>query len=208
MTDWTQWHEQYADPGSSLSRRLRIVQDRLREWLDATAPRPVRALSLCAGDGRDLLGVLADRGDRSRVTAVLVELDPGLATGARALAAASELTVEVRQGDAGSPELYADVAPADLLLLAGVFGNISDDDVHRTISALPLLCAPGARVIWTRHQRPPDLTPQVRSWFAEHGFAERSFTAPQGDRFSVGVHAFAGGPVSRTLPERLFSFVR
>jgi hypothetical protein len=29
-------------------------------------------------------------------------------------------------------------------------------DVERTILALPMLCAEGATVIWTRHRRPPD----------------------------------------------------
>ncbi len=36
---------------------------------------------------------------------------------------------------------------APLVLMAGVFGNITDDDVHRTIQALPPLCAPQATVI-------------------------------------------------------------
>jgi hypothetical protein len=120
------------------------------------------------------------------------------------------VVVDVRQGDAARPELYADAdaVAADLLLLAGVFGNISDEDVRGTIHALPLLCAPGARVIWTRHREEPDLTPQIRSWFADEGFEEQSFTAPPDVRFTVGVHDLVGTLAPRAMPERLFTFFR
>jgi hypothetical protein len=40
------------------------------------------------------------------------------------------------------------------------------------------MCTPGATVIWTRHRGPPDLTPQVRAWFAASGFDELAFDAP------------------------------
>jgi hypothetical protein len=33
--------------------------------------------------------------------------------------------------------------PADVLLLCGIFGNVSDDDIGRTVRALP--SAPGRR---------------------------------------------------------------
>ncbi|MDG4773803.1 hypothetical protein [Solwaraspora sp. WMMD792] len=33
--DWSAWHEAYADPDSALSRRLAVVQARIRETLDA-----------------------------------------------------------------------------------------------------------------------------------------------------------------------------
>ena len=74
MSYWQSWHGAYADPESGLSRRLRTIQEQIGTWLDETAPRPVRVLSICAGDGRDLLGVLASRPDATRVSATLVEL--------------------------------------------------------------------------------------------------------------------------------------
>ena len=121
-------------------------------------------VSLCAGDGRDLLEVLAGRDDADRVTATLVELDPRLAGHARDRARGWS-GIEVRTADAGDHEVYADLPPADLVLLCGVLGNISDADVEHTIAMLPALCAPDARVIWTRTRRPPDLTGGVRTWF-------------------------------------------
>ncbi|MEO9150884.1 MAG: class I SAM-dependent methyltransferase, partial [Lapillicoccus sp.] len=133
-TDWVAWHAAYGDPESSLSRRLDVVQAEIGRWLDLTAPRRVGVVSVCAGDGRDLVGALAGRSDASRVRATLVELDPVLCRQARAAAAAAGLPgVEVRQADAGTPESYAGCPPADLLLVCGVFGNVSDTDVEGTI---------------------------------------------------------------------------
>ena len=206
-THWQRWHRPYDDRASPLSRRLGIVQQRIGEWLDRTAPGPVRVLSLCAGDARDLRGVLGARGDAARVEAVLVELDAGNA--ARAVTAAAGLPgVEVRVEDAGLTDACRDAVPADLVLLAGVFGNIADDDVRRTVHALPELCAEGATVIWTRHRRAPDLTPAIRSWFDEAGFDEVAFDAPGDVVFSVGTHRFRGPPQPWLPGRRLFTFVR
>ena len=67
------------------------------------------------------------------------------------------------EGDASLARHFAAAVPADLVLVCGVFGNISADDIAATVAALPSFCAPGASVIWTRHRRPPDLTPAIRA---------------------------------------------
>jgi hypothetical protein len=82
---------------------------------------------------------------------------------------------DVRQADAGLPAGFADALPADVLLLCGIFGNLSDADIRRTVQAAPALCRAGATVIWTRHRCPPDLTPQLRAWFTGSGFEEIAF---------------------------------
>lgn len=209
LTDWNSWHAPYDDPGSSLARRLRIIQQHLRMWLDDSSPRDVRMLSLCAGDARDLIDVLKKRDDAARVSGVLVELDSrNCARATAALAEADIHSVVVREGDAADPSLVADSVPADLVLLAGVFGNISDDDVHRTIEALPMMCKPDAVVIWTRHRNTPDLTPTVRHWFVEAGFEEKAFTAPGDAVFSVGLHRYQGQTQPWDPPGALFTFIR
>jgi SAM-dependent methyltransferase len=206
VTHWESWHGAYADPESALSRRLRIVQDQIAEWLDRTAPEPVHVVSVCAGDGRDLLDVLAGRDDADRVHAALIELDPSLASRARTTAT-SFPGVEVRTADAGDPGSYAGVPDADLVLLCGVLGNISDTDVRHTIEVLPALCADGARVIWTRTRRAPDLTPDVRTWFADNGFHEVGFYPVADSSASVGVSDLKYLTRRPLDNERLFTFV-
>ena len=74
--------------------------------------------------------------------------------------------------------------------------------------ALPGLCAAGARVIWTRSRRSPDLTPQIREWFSNNGFAEITFDAHGDVLTSVGVHQLTRQPEPTTRHTRLFAFVR
>jgi len=209
LTDWCEWHQRYADPESGLSARLAAVRGVIGRWLDETAPAPVRVVSACAGDGRDLLGVLEDRDDTDRVRATLLEADPALArTGAATARRLGLKRVRVRCADASSTRGYAGAAPADLVLLCGIFGNVSDVDVHRTIRALPQLCAPDALVVWTRHRGEGDVTPTIRRWFAEQDCQEQEFVSPGEDGWAVGAHRFLG----RTLPlerdHRLFTFLR
>ena len=114
----------------------------------------------------------------------------------------------VREGDAACSDRYLHAAPADLVLLCGIFGNISDADVRTTIEAAPELCAAGAEVVWTRHRRHPDLTPSIRRWFDEVGFEEVDFTAPQSDHWSVGVHRLVAAPRPLEPGRRWFTFIR
>ena len=207
-TDWAEWHDAYARPGSGLRDRLAAVGAQIERHLDATAPDPVRVVSACAGDGRDLLGVLSGRTDANRVTALLVEYDAGLAATAREVADGLAATIEVRQADAARSDVYAHAVPADLVLLCGIFGNISDADVRATVEAAPELCAPGAEVIWTRHLNDPDLTPAIRGWFADSGFEELAFVAPEGEHWSVGVHRLAAEPRPLEPGRRWFTFTR
>jgi hypothetical protein len=115
-TDWLAWHNDYDRPDSRLAHRLAAVQRQIRAALDAAPPGPVKAISVCAGQGRDLLGVLASHPRRDDVTARLVELDDRIAAAARAAAARAGLqNVEIVTGDAALAGQYADLAPADLV---------------------------------------------------------------------------------------------
>jgi hypothetical protein len=206
--DWISWHDAYDDPSSPLAIRLALVQAQLSITLALAPPGPIRLVSLCAGQGRDVLGVLPGHPRRDDVTAVLVEFDPRNAELAAQRAAAANLSaVHVREADAGLVSNYADALPADVLLLCGIFGNISEADIHRTVAASESMCAPGATVLWTRHRREPDLTPAVRSWFDAAGFAEVAFYAPPtGTLTGVGVNRLTDGHASQPLPERIFTF--
>nr|WP_241830328.1 class I SAM-dependent methyltransferase family protein [Parafrankia colletiae] len=194
--------------GSSLHRRLAIVQRRIRETLEVQPAGEIRVLSMCAGQGRDILGVLADHPRRDDVRARLVELDPDLAADAsRRVRALGLGGVEVVVGDASDTGVYDGAAPADLVLVCGLFGNLGDADIRNTVEWLPRLCQPAATVIWTRHRRAPDRTPAVRSWFAAAGFSEVAFDVEEGFLLGVGTHRL----VRPTLPYRpgirLFDFI-
>jgi hypothetical protein len=208
-TDWGAWHLDYDDPDSALSRRLRIVQNIIRGELEARRPRPVTVLSACAGDGRDLLEVLAGGPDADRVTAHLIEKDPRLVADARAAIQRAGLrSVSVACADAGTTDAYLGHGPADLVLACGVFGNITDRDVERMVRSLPRLCRAGALVIWTRHRRAPNLTPSIRGWFDSAGFDEVAFEGPPDLVSSVGAHRFRETPRALAPGQKLFTFVR
>jgi Putative methyltransferase len=205
---WIRWHGAYEDPNSSLSRRLAVVQERLRRALDDAPEGPIRVLSLCAGQGRDVIGVLTDHHRRGDVLARLVERDPELARHARAAAHAAGLrAVEVVEGDASSTSSCLGAVPAEIILVCGVFGNITDADIHRTVRFLPSLSAPGATVIWTRHTRAPDLTPTIRAWFEEAGFEEIAFEVGQESGFGVGANRLITTPRPFRDERRMFTFV-
>ena len=212
--DWHAWYTAYDDPTSSLARRLAEVRRQLVALLAGSGNRPVRLLSMCAGDGRDTLPVLAAHAPHAE--ALLVELDPQLAARARDTAGRLGLAgVQVRTGDAGLVSSYVGAGPADVLLACGVFGNIPDGDLLRTVDALPGLLAPGGTVVWTRGAKVPqdpselagDPSEHVRDVFAGAGFAEVAFVRPDDASYRVGVHRLAVPPAPAPAVERLFAFV-
>ena len=205
--DWKVWHEKYDDPASPLTRRLRIVQGLVREALDRSPPGQLRVISLCAGQGRDLLEVLADHPRREDVHVRLVELDERNCELAKAAAEESGLSqVEVVTADASRSENYDGMAPADLVLICGLFGNISDADIERVVATCPQLCRTGGRVIWTRNRRTPDRVGRICVWFEGRGF-EREWLSDEVFEFGIGMHRFAGTPEPLILGRSLFAFV-
>jgi len=205
--DWRTWHDQYDQPGSSLARRLRAVQTQIRSALDRSPAGPLRALSLCAGQGRDLLEVLADHPRGDDVRALLVELDARNTAFAEQSARAAGLRqVEVMTADAALTDHYSGVAPADLVLACGVFGNITDEDIERTVDTCSQLCQTGGTVIWTRHRAAPDRVPLICEWFSARGFDLQWLSEPDAG-FGVGAHRFTGEPQPLVPGRRMFTFL-
>lgn len=206
--DWYAWHSPYSDAGSPLARRLGLVQQHIAAWLERRPDEPLSVVSMCAGQGHDILAVLASHPNARQVTATLIEHEPRNVAAAHTRATAERLdTVTVAPADAGDLASYRQAVPADLVIMAGVLGNISDADAHTTIRALPQLCATDATVIWTRTRRAPDVTPTVRRWLTEAGFSEQAFLAPEDVLFSVGVHRFTGTP-QPLRDGKIFEFVK
>lgn len=210
LRDYEAWHHGYDDPDSGLSWRLRSVRAWIGRALDEQ-PGPFRVISVCSGDARDILGVLAGRDDADRVTATLIELDETISDRAATTAAELGLSkVRVRRADAGISDSYADLEPADLVLLVGIFGNIGDDDIHRTIGWARQLCVPGGTVVWSRGRERRDLNPQIRTWFTEAGFREIDYAELDFDRQpALGAARMQGETMVPLAPgRRIFTFTR
>jgi ubiquinone/menaquinone biosynthesis C-methylase UbiE len=150
-TNWSDWHQAYDDPNSALSARLRVVEQQLRAALEGCPPGPVRLLSVCAGQGHDVIGALHGHPRCNDVHATLIELDAdNVRVACERVAAAGLSNVEVVERDASRTDIYQRLVPADVVLVCGLFGNLGDADIRRTIGHLPMLCARGASVLWTR----------------------------------------------------------
>ena len=209
MRDWLRWHEAYDDPASSLARRLEVVKRRLNQALDALTTTEPRLLSLCAGDGRDIIGVLAGRATSRSLVAVLIESDRTLAGQATAAAGKAGLSsVQVRCTDAGDVASFADVVPVDVLMVCGIFGNIDHSEVRSMVGAIPRLVSVGGYVIWTRGGSEPDRRPEVRSWFESAGLEEVAFDGPP-QPYGVGMNRQTSAPAlspAHQITDRLFTF--
>ena len=170
-----------------------------------------RYIFLCAGQGRDLIGVLAGHPRRADVTARLVELDPRNTEVARRLAAQAGLSdVEIVTGDAARTSASADLAPASLVIACGLFGNLTNADIERTIGYCTQLCATGGTVVWTRGRwarghSEPDLVPQVCAWFEERGF-ERLWLSDPSYGQCCGHHRFTATPAPLPPDTKMFTF--
>lgn len=100
------------------------------------------------------------------------------------------------RSDAGRTDSYAGAVPADLVLLCGVFGNLSDEDVQATVGVARQLCTAGGTVAWTRGR------------FDRAGFEEVSLDSPKHRSYRVGVHRFLGEPELLVPGRRFFTFKR
>jgi hypothetical protein len=203
---WLEWHRAYDDPAARLSRRRAVVVRAIRSFLDGAPGGPIRLLSLCAGDATDISLAVGGHHRRDDITGAAVELHPALARRARENLERVGARVEVLIGDAGRPTTFADVVPVDLMLLIGVFGNVTDGAMERTVRAVPSFCRPGATVIWSRHRRPPDMTSEIRRWFDELGATPTAFVSEGTGGFAVGTHRVDHVAPEADMPEHLFEF--
>ncbi len=207
-TDWVAWHRVYDDPDSRFSHRLHLTQAHLREVLDRHPSGPIRIVVPCAGQGHDVLGVLADHPRRDDVTATLIELDPGNVDIARATARQLDLPgVTVVNADAGLTDAYVDAVPASVLLFAGMLGHLTKRDIRRLLRRLPQLCARDACIVWAYSRTARHHSVEwMRQRFETAGFRELPTSLASNPDVYVGVQQFVGEPASFQPNERLFTF--
>ena len=209
LRDYADWHGEYDRAGSPLHLRLLVVQDLIATALDELSPGPIQVISMCAGQGRDLIGVARRHRRGGDLAGVLVEADPRNAAAARTgIEQAGLGGLTVIEGDAGQSGAYAGAVPAGLVLACGIFGNVSDEDIRRTVGFLPALCSPGAWVIWTRHPRQDGILPSIQGWFEDAGFRPQALVVPEGNLFGVGAARLTASPRPFRSGQELFSFVQ
>jgi hypothetical protein len=207
--DWFEWHDLYnTEP--KLQQRLEIVRKYISYSLDNSPVRPIRVVSICAGDGRDLLGTLANHPRAKDVYARLVELNPQLVERGRATIESLGLTkqIEFINGDATSSANYEGAVPADIVIVCGVLGNLADqNELNRLLGNLSFLSRKGAFILWTRgHSNGVAYSETVRKYFGEFGFEEINFQLTATRDMAVGIHRYLGENVSVPKEQQLFVF--
>jgi hypothetical protein len=208
--DWVDWHKRY-EWSPALVARLRIVEKHIAQCLDACQPGSIKMLSLCAGDGRDLIGVLTSHARARDVKGWLVELDSHLVQCGRAAMEHAGLTgrLEFIHADATMSSTYIGIVPVDVVLACGVFGNLAKTEIARLIRSFCFLCNHHGRVVWTRHLRFRDgvrETARIRRLFCELSFEDVCFEASPDGRFGIGTCRYVGSPTELSRDRELFRF--
>jgi hypothetical protein len=206
--DWYEWHDLYkTEP--RLQQRLEIVREFITYSLNASPDGAIRIVSVCAGDGRDLLGTLENHPRITDVYARLVELNPQLVERGRATIESLGLAkqIEFINGDAAIASNYVGAIPADIVIACGVFGNLTQEELNRLLDNLSFLSKPGAFVIWTRgHSNGIPYSENVRKILRASGFEEVNFQLTATGDMGVGLHRYLGENLPQPKEQQLFVF--
>lgn len=206
--DWYEWHDLY-DTEPKLQQRLEIVQEYIAYSLNATPDGAIRIVSVCAGDGRDLLGTLKNHPRAKDVSARLVEINSNLVERGRASIESLGLgkQIEIINGDATLATNYVGTVPADIVIVCGVFGNLEEAELNRLLDNLSFLSKPGAFVIWTRgHSNGITYSDNVRKILSASGFEEVNFKLTATGDMGVGLHRYLGENLPKPKEQQLFVF--
>ena len=212
ISNWNDWHDEYDDPESELAGRMHAVRTHVAAVVDATPAGPVTVVSICGGQGRELIGALEDHPRRADVRGRLVELDPANAGDARSWAAEVLPQLEVVTGDASASDAYTGLPAVDLVVVSGVLGHIDNRDRVRLVAFLRQLLQPGGHVVWTFFRRADDERREehlerMRRFFTEGGFDEIEFDLLPGDEygFTVALSRHTGPREPFAAHEQIFT---
>jgi amino acid adenylation domain-containing protein len=209
--DWVNWHKQY-DVTPRLQARLKIVCKQIGATLDECPASPIKIISVCAGDGRDLINALQNHKRRSDVAAALLDNNPETIARGQQAAAQAGLERQLRfvQADAALASSYLGLGHADLVILSGMLTHLRHEDVSHLIRSLPMLCKSGGWVIWNRHlvlHDGKEQLPIIRKLFQRTGFEEVYFEITDRKGFAVGRARFAGQMSPLNPTQVFFEFV-
>jgi hypothetical protein len=206
--EWSGWSDEaYLD--ESYQQRLREVQRHLGHCLNLAGPGAVRIISVCAGDGRDVLGALRFHPRRTDVSAFLVESDEQSVLTGRDRCATSGLTRQVTfvHGDATDFATYRNKAPGDVALLCGVWGHVPPTERARLVAGLASLVKPGGLVVWTRgvgsgrHR-----FDEIEEHFDGSSWRRVRVSTTEDGQWAVGTHRHVGPGRELPMTGRVFRF--
>jgi hypothetical protein len=207
---WNDWPQEVYQR-QSYQQRLAKVQEHFAECLDNAPRGPVRVLSLCAGDGRDVIGVLSSHPRRFDVTAWLVESNwNSVAIGVRHAASAGlEKSVNFLCGDATLNVTYKNIAPAEIVLLCGVWGHVAANQRALLVDGIASLCKFEGAVIWTRGLVPKmSRLLEIQSHFAGLAWNKVRLSTTPDQKWAIATYRYSGPLHQVSNSGRLFRFQR
>jgi hypothetical protein len=207
---WTGWpDEAYAQ--RRYQQRLQAVQEHLCSNLNEAPAGALRLISICAGDGRDLIGVLRTHERRTDVSAWLIELDcESVAAGMQQTKAAGlENSVHFINGDATNYATYQGIGPADIVLACGVWGHVLAHERVSFATALAALCKAGGSVTWTRGvSNGTSRLHEIELIFARAVWEQVRTSVTADKKWAVVTHRYGGSQVKLPPAGRIFNFHR
>jgi hypothetical protein len=207
---WSSWPDE-AYRQNRYHQRLLTVQGHLADCILGVAQGPVRILSICAGDGRDVIGVVDSHSRRSDISASLVELDGhSVAAGISHTARAGlSNAVHFLNADATLFETYASLPAADIVLLCGVWGHVPADERLQLVRGIASLCKQGGTVIWTRGvSQGLARFDEIRAVFTGGAWAMVRVSITSDRKWAVATSRYCGLPRELPASGRMFHFRR
>jgi hypothetical protein len=207
---WSGWPEA-AYRHDTYQRRLAAVQDHLAQALDRAPVGPVRIVSVCAGDGRDVIEVLQSHPRRKDVCASLVEVNrKSVASGVRhADSAGLQNTVNFLNEDATLFATYRHIAPADIVLVCGVWGHVPAHQRLSMARGLACLCKPGGSIIWTRGvSQGHDRLREIQLAFGDPPWQQVRIDITSDRAWAVATYRYLGAPTDLPSSGQMFHFER
>jgi hypothetical protein len=207
--DWVKWHQLYETEPSRLVR-LKLVQQHLSDCMHYVSAGAFKVVSICAGDGRDIIGALSGHKRRNEARVRLVEINPGLVETGRKAAESAGLAeqIEFSSGDATMSSAYSGIAPADLVIACGVFGNVREQHLSQLVSCLPQLCQTRGYIVWTHFLSRSGLKriELIRGLLQTAGFVDKHLDFSDQAGLLVATQFYAGKNMPLPDHSRLFEF--
>lgn len=205
---WARWPgEAYSE--ARYQHRLAAVSQHLSTALADCPARSIHVTSLCAGDGRDVIGTLATHPRCGDVRATLVELNSTSVANGRAHAEATGLmqVVSFLEGDGTKYETYRKVPRAEIVLVCGTWGHVPPQQRGEMMHAISALTQVGGVVIWTRGvAKGMARLDEIKSLFVKPTWEEVRVDLTRDRQFAVASYRFSGPAIPLPQSGTIFDF--